>query len=94
MSLSIFQVEESMSNLETVVRERNRAYYLLETGEDGERPYEIKENLIGLEEFYGMTEHTEPLKETPKPIIHGKDVRNFKILLREQEILARNRAAK
>lgn len=27
-----------MTNLETVVKERNRAYWLLETGEDGERP--------------------------------------------------------
>ena len=27
-----------MNNLETVVRERNRAYWLLETGETGERP--------------------------------------------------------
>lgn len=27
-----------MKNLEDVVKERNRAYWLLETGEDGERP--------------------------------------------------------
>lgn len=33
-----FQVKESMKNLEDVVKERNRAYWLLETGEDGERP--------------------------------------------------------
>lgn len=49
---SEFKVDESMSNLETVVRERNRAYHLLETGEDGERPYEMVVNKIGLEEFY------------------------------------------
>lgn len=41
-----------MDNLETVVRERNRAYYTLETGNDGERPGRIKENVFGLEEFY------------------------------------------
>jgi hypothetical protein len=29
------QVEESMENLEEVVRERNRAYYELETGTTG-----------------------------------------------------------
>lgn len=32
------KVEESMENLETVVRERNKAYWLLEVGETGERP--------------------------------------------------------
>lgn len=41
-----------MQNLETVVRERNRAYHLLETGEDGERPGEMKENVFGLQAFY------------------------------------------
>ena len=33
-----FQVKESMNNIETVVRERNRAYHYLETGESGEQP--------------------------------------------------------
>lgn len=45
-----------MKNLETVVRERNRAYYLLETGEDGERPYEMRENDIALQEYYGYVD--------------------------------------
>lgn len=36
-----------MKNLETVVRERNKAYYLLETGEDGERPGVIVHSAIG-----------------------------------------------
>lgn len=36
-----FQVEESMKNLETVVRERNKAYYQLETGQDGEQPVHL-----------------------------------------------------
>jgi hypothetical protein len=30
-------VEDSMENLEIVVRERNRAYYELETGDSGKR---------------------------------------------------------
>ena len=34
----LLQVEESMKNLENVVRERNKAYYELETGQDGEQP--------------------------------------------------------
>lgn len=45
------QVEESMKNLETVVRERNKAYYLLETGEDGERPGVIIHTPIGRQLF-------------------------------------------
>lgn len=44
----IDKVEESMSNLETIVRERNRAYYELETGETGERPTEYKVGVFGL----------------------------------------------
>lgn len=46
------KVNESMQNLETVVRERNRAYHTLETGTDGERPGRIKRNDFALEEFY------------------------------------------
>lgn len=41
------KVEDSMMNLETVVRERNRAYHMLETGETGERPAELVTNQIG-----------------------------------------------
>lgn len=33
----IHKVRESMENIETVVKERNRAYFELETGETGER---------------------------------------------------------
>lgn len=43
----IDKVEDSMKNLETVVRERNEAYHLLETGESGERPHEVVWNQIG-----------------------------------------------
>ena len=42
-----FQVKESMENLENVVKERNRAYWLLETGEDGERPGAIETDNLG-----------------------------------------------
>lgn len=37
----------SMSNLQSVVRERNRAYHLLETGETGERPGIMVYNRLG-----------------------------------------------
>ena len=38
----ILKVEESMENLEEVVRERNRAYFELETGMSGERERVIR----------------------------------------------------
>lgn len=41
------KVEDSMCNLETVVRERNKAYHLLETGTTGERPVKLVYNAIG-----------------------------------------------
>lgn len=45
------KVEESMENLESVVRERNKAYHLLETGETGERPGKMETSILGLD-FY------------------------------------------
>lgn len=48
----IDKVKISMENLENVVRERNRAYYLLETGWDGERPGRVVYNQIGMRQFY------------------------------------------
>ena len=40
---SYFQVQESMENLEEVVRERNRAYFELEAGVSGERERVIRQ---------------------------------------------------
>lgn len=48
----IDKVKLSMVNLETVVRERNRAYHLLETGKDGERPRREVSNQLGMRQFY------------------------------------------
>jgi len=42
------KVQDSMSNLESIVRERNRAYHLLETGETGERPGKFVYNCLGI----------------------------------------------
>lgn len=36
-----------MNNLETVVRERNKAYYDLEVGESGERRGQLVSNALG-----------------------------------------------
>lgn len=41
------KVENSMNNLESIVRERNRAYHMLETGETGERPGKLVYNRLG-----------------------------------------------
>jgi large subunit ribosomal protein L47 len=40
-------VEESMNNLEAVVRERNEAYFMLETGQTGERPVYRRKGSVG-----------------------------------------------
>nr|CAD7441281.1 unnamed protein product [Timema bartmani] len=56
----IDKVEESMENLEQVVRERNRAYFQLETGETGERPGKPSVNAFGLNYFHKMSEHLIP----------------------------------
>lgn len=48
----IDKVQESMQNVETVVRERNRAYYRLEIGNDGERPAFFAPNRIGMKYLY------------------------------------------
>lgn len=42
------KVADSMENLEEVVRERNRAYYELETGEIGEQPVKSVTGPFGL----------------------------------------------
>lgn len=46
------KVEMSMENLELVVRERNKAYHLLETGETGERPGKLVTNSLGINHYY------------------------------------------
>ncbi|KAF6211151.1 hypothetical protein GE061_014266 [Apolygus lucorum] len=56
----IDKVHESMVNLEEVVRERNRAYYLLETGETGERPGRVETNKVGMHYFFKASEHVVP----------------------------------
>lgn len=41
-----------MNNIEVVVRERNKAYHLLETGTDGERPARVEANILGMRYLY------------------------------------------
>ncbi|OQR71951.1 39S ribosomal protein L47 [Tropilaelaps mercedesae] len=54
------KIEESMKNLEAVVRERNKAYYDLEVGETGERPVEVKLDWMGLVRKMRLSEHWMP----------------------------------
>lgn len=56
----IDKVQESMNNIETVIKERNIAYYKLETGETGERPVEDVVSLIGLPQKYEKKEYAIP----------------------------------
>uniref|UniRef100_A0A023FJ27 Large ribosomal subunit protein uL29m n=1 Tax=Amblyomma cajennense TaxID=34607 RepID=A0A023FJ27_AMBCJ len=62
----IDKVKESMENLEAVVRERNEAYFLLETGETGEQPSVPKENLYGFVVNFALKERLMPRKSNPK----------------------------
>lgn len=48
----IDKIEDSMENLEAVVRERNEAYHKLETGETGERPSKLVTSRLGLKYNY------------------------------------------
>lgn len=50
----IDKVEESMENLEKVIRERNVAYHQLETGETGERPGKVQISRLGLKFYYRL----------------------------------------
>nr|XP_021188381.2 39S ribosomal protein L47, mitochondrial [Helicoverpa armigera] len=56
----IDKVQESMDHIETVIRERNVAYYKLETGETGERPVEDVVNLFGLPDKHEKSEYHIP----------------------------------
>ncbi|XP_015115688.1 39S ribosomal protein L47, mitochondrial [Diachasma alloeum] len=56
----IDKVEESMENLEKVVRERNQAYHYLETGVHGERPMKTVRDQLGLRRWYKMCQHPIP----------------------------------
>jgi len=86
----IDKVNLSMENLETVVRERNRAYYLLETGKDGERPERLVHNQVGLRFKYREFEHLIPKVYNTKwrktHVLHYKGiaVQKFRRLYQEK----------
>ncbi|XP_037949256.1 39S ribosomal protein L47, mitochondrial [Teleopsis dalmanni] len=84
------KVKISMNNLETVVRERNTAYHLLETGETGERPKRLVSNIIGMRSMYKSSEHAIPSHMNKKWFktrsfsYGGHAVRKFLLLFREK----------
>ncbi|CAN7988460.1 unnamed protein product [Ixodes hexagonus] len=85
----IDKVRESMDNLETVVRERNEAYFLLETGETGEQPWIVRENIFGLVRKYAKREHLVPRNSNPKGYFllwRNTDLDNFLKLYREKAL--------
>lgn len=92
------KVKESMENIETVVRERNKAYHLLETGETGERPGRLVTNPLGLKFYYRSAEHVIPSFMNTKWFkthqfqYSGRAVRKFLLLYREKLYNEKRRA--
>lgn len=86
----IDKVKESMRNIEVVVKERNRAYHELETGESGERPVKFVSNVLGVRAFTRLREHYVPMwrnkkwREENPPPARGKDMHTFLKLYREK----------
>ncbi|XP_053657857.1 39S ribosomal protein L47, mitochondrial [Anopheles marshallii] len=84
------KVKESMDNLEEVVRERNRAYHELETGQTGERPGMVVPNELGINFYYRAFEHVIPKNANSKWnkrhkfTYGGHAVRKFLLLYRER----------
>lgn len=94
----IDKVKESMINLEDVVRERNKAYWLLETGQTGERPGKVVHNQLGLRYFYKMSEHILPKDynkgwwKKRKLWYNYKECERFLSLYREKLFLEKRKA--
>lgn len=84
------KVTKSMENIETVVRERNRAFHELETGETGERPGKLVKSQLGLSYFYRSAEHVIPYhfntkwRESRKHSYRGHAVKKFLGFYREK----------
>lgn len=84
------KVKDSMQYLEEVVRERNRAYYKLETGTTGERPGQMINNELGMRYYYKQSEHSLPRfmnkkwQEKHKFNYGGYAVKKFLLKFRER----------
>jgi len=82
--------EESMENIMQVVRERDEAYNLLETGIKGEPKQEWRYDILGRPFVYTHQEHLVPehLNEEhePNPMGYPSDVEKFLWLDRERDL--------
>lgn len=84
------RVTKSMENIEIAVRERNRAFHELETGETGERPGKLVKNQLGMSYFYRSSEHVVPYdynikwRKAVKHYYGGHAVHKFLKLYREK----------
>ncbi|XP_018577710.1 39S ribosomal protein L47, mitochondrial [Anoplophora glabripennis] len=95
----IDKVEESMENLESVVRERNIAYHELETGETGERPGKVETNAFGLTYYHKMCEYIMPKHMNKKwhekykfyKNMYDRDTEQFLLKYREKLYLQKRR---
>lgn len=90
------KVEASMKNLEDVVRERNKAYHMLETGKNGERPVQDIINGFGLRTFKKLHEFPIPKHMNKKYNNfefkeNDKVVQNFLLKYREKKYLDKRR---
>lgn len=86
------KVDQSMMNIETVVRERNKAYMELEVGEGEtyERPSVFRPDLFGRHRYVSCSQHLVPyrLNKQYQELYgpgKGKEVRQFVAELREQK---------
>lgn len=95
----IDKVQDSMENLEFVVRERNEAYHYLERGETGEQPAEMRTGVFGLRYHHKMFQHLIPeylnskhRARFPKFREHDRDVKAFLLKYREKLYLEKRKA--
>ena len=86
------KVDQSMINIETVVRERNKAYMELEVGEGEtyERPAVFRPDLFGRHRYVSCSQHLLPYRMNKKYRElygpgKGKEVDHFVSYLREQK---------
>jgi len=82
--------EESMENILQVVRERNEAYNMLETGHKGEPKREWRHDILGRPFVYTHQEHLLPehLNEEhePNPMSYPPDNEKWLWLVRERDL--------
>ncbi|RZC43254.1 39S ribosomal protein L47, mitochondrial, partial [Asbolus verrucosus] len=94
------KVEESMENLEAVVRERSKAYHMLETGETGERPGKLKSGPLGINFYYKMSQYPVPRfmnkehRENYEDYYPNRDTEAFLLKYREKLYLSKRKQQK